>query len=80
MPPFVSELCIFSYNLIYDSTKIALSYLVGRDGLTVYWFPISGGRNKLTVFEHIILETCLGTVEKKSMVCICGKVQVFAAM
>jgi hypothetical protein len=71
---------MFSYNLIYDSKKIILSYLVGRDGLTVYWFPISGDRNKLTDFENIILETCLGTVEKKSMVCICGEVKVFAAM
>jgi hypothetical protein len=52
--------------------------LVGRDGPTVYWFPVLVGRNKLTDFENIVLKTYLGTVEKKSMVLICG--EVFAGM
>ena len=28
----------------------------------------------MTDFENIVLKTCLGTMEKKSMVCICGEV------
>jgi hypothetical protein len=72
-------------NLVYSHItsykflqKLIFRILIGRDGLTVYWFHILGERNKLTDFENVILKTCIGTVQNKSMVCICG--EAFAGM